>query len=188
MKETRNELLKNIQKNLGVVNRSLNQLEKRGYTHSKAYQYVQNKLSNKKYTRTINGNVRFITKRDYEKLSYNDLKAFAHKLQDYRKTSSGTFTGQKKIERQAYKTFQQTIEENQADYDIKASDISFTDFQEIVKSQAFNDMKEKFASSTVFEFFGKVGLEQAMNVARNIDNISTIFELYEEAKQLNDIL
>ena len=58
--------------------------------------------------------------------------------------------------------------------------MTFNDFENLVKSKSFSDMKERFSSDTVFRFVGKAGYENAMDIFSN-ENIETEYDMYKLA-------
>ena len=182
-KASRKELLTYAGANARYVNSLLDSLENANRTYSKAYQYTQNRLRNKAYMKVgKSGDLRFFSKKaEFEKLSYNELRSLVQSIQGYKKTRSGSVRGQKEIEKDIYDSFRQTAK----DYDIEL-DANFDEkrFKEIVESSTFQNMKNsaQFASSTLFEFLGKYGVNEiSTKILEDMTN-ATIEDLYEKAE------
>ena len=180
-KLSKSQLKKYAQNNAKFINQNLTRLEKANMTYSKAYRYTQSKLANKPYMKMAkDGSYRFkSTKAEIDKLSTNQLRSLVKKISDYKQTESGTVTGQKKLEKQAFKNLKKS---NLLSEKTKSaiSKMTFNDFENLVKSKSFSDMKERFSSDTVFRFVGKAGFENAMDIFAN-ENIETEYDMYKMA-------
>ena len=180
-KLSKSQLKKYAQNNAKFINQNLTRLEKANMTYSKAYRYTQSKLANKPYMKiTKDGSYRFkSTKSELDKLSTNQLRSLVKKISDYKQTESGTVTGQKKLEKQAFKNLKKS---NLLSEKTKSAitKMSFNDFENLVKSKSFSDMKDRFSSDTVFRFVGKAGYENAMDIFTN-ENIETEYDMYKMA-------
>ena len=180
-KLSKTQLKKYAQNNAKFINQNLSRLEKSNMTYSKAYRYTQSKLSNKPFMKiTKDGSYRFkSTKSEIEKLSLNQLRSLAKNISDFKQTKSGTVTGQKKLEKQAFRNLKnsKTLSEKTKN---AISKMSFNDFENLVKSKSFSDMKEMFSSDTVFRFVGKAGFENAMDIFAS-ENIETEYDMYKIA-------
>lgn len=169
------------QNNAKFINQNLSRLENADMTYSKAYRYTQSKLSNQPYMKmTKDGTYRFkSTKAEIEKLSLNQLRSLVKRISDYKQTESGTVTGQKKLEKTAFKNLKKSdkLSEKTKTAILK---MSFNDFENLVKSKSFSDMKDRFSSDTVFRFVGKAGFENAMDIFAS-ENIETEYDMYKLA-------
>lgn len=184
----RAELLKYAMNNAKYVNSQLKSLSENDMEYSKAFQYVQNKLRNKEYTRmTANGNVEFKSRKsELEKLTYNQLRGLVKKLSDYKATESGTVRGQEKIIKRAFNTLKES--ENLSEETREAiSDLSIDDYKKIFESQSFQDNKEKFGSDQILRFIGTVGFEKANEVFVT-QNVQTLYDMYKGADALENFL
>lgn len=184
----RKQLLEYIKNNARYVNSQLKDLSKNDMEYSKAFQYVQNKLKNKDYTRmNSEGNIEFKSRKtELEKLTYNQLRGLAKKLSDYKTTESGTVRGQEKLIEKAFNTLKSSTklsEETQEALD----GLSLDDYKKIFESQAFQDNKEKFGSDQILRFIGSVGFEKANDVFIN-QNIQTLYDMYKGAGALEKFL
>lgn len=184
----RSELLKYAMNNAKYVNSQLKALSKNDMEYSKAFQYVQNKLRNKDYTRmTENGNIEFKSRKaEFEKLSYNQLRSLAKKLNDYKQTQSGTVRGQKKLIEQAYNSLKSSLKLSEETQEA-LTELSIDDYKKIFESQSFQDNKEKFGSDQVLRFIGSVGFEKANDVFIN-QNVQTLYDMYKGADALEKFL
>ena len=184
----RNELINYAMNNAKYVNSQLKELSKNDMEYSKAFQYVQNKLRNKDYTRmTSDGNIEFKSRKaELEKLTYNQLRSLAKKLSDYKGTQSGTVIGQEKVIERAFNTLKNSTklsEQTQA----SLSDLTVDDYKKIFESQAFQENKEKFGSDQILRFIGNVGFEKATDVFIN-QNVQTLYDMYKGAGALEKFL
>ena len=187
-KMNREELLKYAMNNAKYVNSQLKSLSQNDMEFSKAFQYVQNKLRNKEYTRiTSNGNVEFKSRKsELEKLTYNQLRGLVKKLSDYKATESGTVRGQEKIIKRAFNNLKES--KNLSEETRKViSDLSIDDYKKIFESQAFQENKEKFGSDQILRFIGTVGFEKANEVFVT-QNVQTLYDMYKGADALENFL
>lgn len=187
-KMNRNELIKYAMNNAKYVNSQLKELSKNDMEYSKAFQYVQNKLRNKDYTRmTASGNIEFKSRKsELEKLNYNQLRGLAKKLSDYKSTESGTVRGQEKIIKRAYNTLKSSTKLSEQTQET-LSDLTVDDYKKIFESQAFQENKEKFGSDQILRFIGSVGFEKANDVFIN-QNVQTLYDMYKGAGALEKFL
>ena len=185
---TRSELLKYAMNNAKHVNSQLKSLSENDMEYSKAFQYVQNKLRNKEYTRmTANGNVEFKSRKsELEKLTYNQLRGLVKKLSDYKATESGTVRGQEKIIKRAFNTLKESKNLSEETREV-ISDLSVDDYKKIFESQSFQDNKEKFGSDQILRFIGTVGFEKANEVFVT-QNVQTLYDMYKGAGALEKFL
>lgn len=185
---TRKQLLDYIKNNAKYVNAQLNDLSKNDMEYSKAFQYVQNKLHNKEYTRmNRDGNVEFKSRKaELEKLTYNQLRGLAKKLSDYKTTESGTVRGQEQLIEKAFNTLKSSTKLSEQTREALA-DLSLDEYKKIFESQAFQDNKEKFGSDQVLRFIGSVGFEKANEVFTNQD-VQTLYDMYKGADALEKFL
>lgn len=182
-KATKSELIKFASNNAKYVNSLLDSLEKNDMQYAKAYQYTQNKLRNKKFMKQgKTGDLRFFsTKKDFSRLSYNELRGLVQTLQGYKATRSGSVAGQKAIEKDVYDSFLNTAKKRKIDI----SKITQEDFKDIVESVTFQNAKEasQFSSSEIFRYFGKYGVNEITeNILEEAKN-DTIIELYRKAEE-----
>lgn len=182
------ELLKYAMNNAKYVNSQLKSLSENDMEYSKAFQYVQNKLRNKEYTRmTANGNVEFKSRKaELEKLTYNQLRGLVKKLSDYKATESGTVRGQEKIIKRAFNTLKESKNLSEETREV-ISDLSVDDYKKIFESQAFQENKEKFGSDQILRFIGTVGFEKANEVFET-QNVQTLYDMYKGADALENFL
>lgn len=175
------QLKKYAQNNAKFINQNLSRLEKADMTYSKAYRYTQSKLANKPFMKmTKEGTYRFkSTKAEIEKLTLNQLRSLVKKISDYKQTESGTVTGQKKLEKTAFKNLKKSDKLSEKTK-TAISKMTFNDFEKLVESKSFSDMKDRFSSDTVFRFVGIVGYENAMNIFAS-ENIETEYDMYKLA-------
>lgn len=187
-KMNRNELLKYAMNNAKYVNSQLKDLSKNDMEYSKAFQYVQNKLRNKEYTRmNASGNIEFKSRKaEFEKLTSNQLRSLAKKLSDYKGTESGTVKGQEKLIKRAYNTLKSSTKLSEQTQEA-LSDLTVDDYKKIFESQAFQENKEKFGSDQVLRFIGSVGFEKANDVFIN-QNVQTLYDMYKGAGELEKFL
>lgn len=187
-KMKRAELLKYAMNNAKYVNSQLKSLSENDMEYSKAFQYVQNKLRNKEYTRmTANGNVEFKSRKsELEKLTYNQLRGLVKKLSDYKATESGTVRGQEKIIKRAFNTLKESKNLSEETREV-ISDLSVDDYKKIFESQSFQDNKEKFGSDQILRFIGTVGFEKANEVFVT-QNVQTLYDMYKGADALENFL
>lgn len=187
-KMNRNELLRYAMNNAKYVNSQLKELSKNDMEYSKAFQYVQNKLRNKDYTRmTASGNIEFKSRKsELEKLTSNQLRSLAKNLSDYKSTASGTVRGQNKLIATAFDTLKNSDKLSEQTQNA-LSDLTVDDYKKIFKSQAFQENKEKFGSDQVLRFIGNVGFEKANDVFIN-QNVQTLYDMYKGAGALEKFL
>lgn len=187
-KLNRKQLLDYIKNNAKYVNSQLKELSKNDMEYSKAFQYVQNKLRNKEYTRmTSEGNIEFKSRKaELEKLTYNQLRGLAKKLSDYKTTESGTVKGQEKLIEQAFNSLKSSTKLSEQTQEALA-DLSVDEYKKIFESQAFQENKEKFGSDQVLRFIGSVGFEKANDVFIN-QNVQTLYDMYKGAGALEKFL
>ena len=187
-KMNRNELLHYAMNNAKYVNSQLKDLSKNDMEYSKAFQYVQNKLRNKEYTRmTSDGNIEFKSRQaELEKLTYNQLRGLAKKLSDYKTTGSGTVRGQEKLIEQGFNTLKSSTKLSEQTQEA-LNNLSLDDYKKIFESQAFQENKEKFGSDQVLRFIGSVGFEKANDVFVN-QNVQTLYDMYKGADALEKFL
>ena len=182
----KSELMRYAMNNAKYVNQQLKALQENDMEYSKAYRYVQNKLSNVSYTRMKqDGSIEFKSRKsELEKLTANQLRSLVKKLSDYKQTASGTVRGQKKIIEKAYNNFLQsdTLSDDTKE---KLSNMTQEEYTEMWKSQTMQDMKEKFGSDQVLRFVGTVGFDKAENIWIN-EKIETLHDMYEKAEKLDD--
>lgn len=185
-KMKKSELMRYAMNNAKYVNQQLKALRENDMEYSRAYRYVQNKLANLSYTRmNADGSIEFKSRKsELEKLTHNQLRGLAKKLNDYKQTSSGSVSGQKKIIEQAYNTFLQS-DNLSDDTKEKLSNMTQEEYSEMWKSQTMQDMKEQFGSDQVLRFVGTVGFEKAENIWIN-EKIETLHDMYEKAEKLDD--
>lgn len=184
-KATKKELLTYARNNARYVNTLLDSLEKADRTYSKAYQYTQNRLRNKKYMKVgKGGDLRFFsTKKQIESLTQGQLRELVKNIQGYKKTRSGSVKGQKEIESEIFEKFKETAEEWKLDL---GKNFTREKFEEIVKSEDFQNLKsaESYSSSVLFEFMGKYGIgDIAVSLLEKYKN-KTVDELNEVARQV----
>lgn len=187
-KMKRSELLKYTMNNAKYVNSQLKDLSKNDMEYSKAFQYVQNKLRNKEYTKmTSDGNIEFKSKKsELEKLTYNQLRGLAKKLSDYKTTESGTIRGQEKLIKRAFNTLKESENLSEKTKE-EISNLTIDDYKKIFESQSFQDNKEKFGSDQVLRFIGSVGFEKANEVFIN-QNVQSLYDMYKGAGALENFL
>lgn len=187
-KMSRNELFKYAMNNAKYVNSQLKDLSKNDMEYSKAFQYVQNKMRNKAFTRmTSEGNIEFKSRKaELEKLTYNQLRGLAKKLSDYKSTQSGTVRGQNKLIKSAFDTLKTSTKLSEQTQEA-LSDLTVDDYKKIFESQAFQENKEKFGSDQVLRFIGSVGFEKANDVFIN-QNVQTLYDMYKGAGALEKFL
>ena len=187
-KMNRNELIRYAMNNAKYVNSQLKDLSKNDMEYSKAFQYVQNKLRNKEYTRmNASGNIEFKSRKaEFEKLNSNQLRSLAKKLSDYKGTESGTVRGQNKLIATAFNTLKNSTKLTEQTQ--KAlSDLTVDEYKKIFESQAFQENKEKFGSDQILRFIGSVGFEKANDVFIN-QNVQTLYDMYKGAGALEKFL
>lgn len=184
----RKQLVDYIKNNAKYVNAQLKDLSKNDMEYSKAFQYVQNKLRNKEYTRmNSEGNIEFKSRKaELEKLTYNQLRGLAKKLSDYKTTESGTVRGQKKLIEQAYNSLKSSSKLSEETQEA-LSELSLDDYKKIFESQSFQENKEKFGSDQILRFIGSVGFEKANDVFVN-QNVQTLYDMYKGAGALEKFL
>ena len=187
-KMNRNELLRYAMNNAKYVNSQLKDLSKNDMEYSKAFQYVQNKMRNKAFTRmTSEENIEFKSRKsELEKLTFNQLRALAKKLSDYKGTQSGTVRGQEKLIKRAYNTLKSSTKLSEQTQE-SLSDLTVNDYKKIFESQAFQENKEKFGSDQILRFIGSVGFEKANEVFINQD-VQTLYDMYKGAGALEKFL
>lgn len=187
-KLNRKQLMDYIKNNAKYVNSQLKELSKNDMEYSKAFQYVQNKLRNKEYTRmTSDGNIEFKSRKaELENLTYNQLRGLAKKLSDYKTTESGTVSGQEKLIERAYNSLKTSSKLSEQTQEALA-DLSVDEYKKIFESQAFQENKEKFGSDQVLRFIGSVGFEKANDVFVN-QNVQTLYDMYKGADALEKFL
>lgn len=187
-KMTHAKLLKYAMNNAKYVNSLLKELSKNDMEYSKAFQYVQNKLRNKEYTRmNRDGNVEFKSRKaELEKLTYNQLRGLAKKLSDYKTTESGTVSGQEKLIESAYNSLKSSSKLSEKTQDA-LSELTLDDYKKIFESQSFQENKKKFGSDQVLRFIGSVGFEKANDVFVN-QNVQTLYDMYKGAGALEKFL
>lgn len=184
----RKQLMEYVKNNAKYVNSQLKELSKNDMEYSKAFQYVQNKLRNKEYTRmNSEGNIEFKSRKaELEKLTYNQLRGLAKKLSDYKTTESGTVRGQEKLIEKAFNSLKSSTklsEETQEALD----GLSLDDYKKIFESQSFQDNKKKFGSDQILRFIGTVGFEKANEVFVT-QNVQTLYDMYKGAGALEKFL
>ena len=187
-KLNREQLVDYINNNAKYVNAQLKDLSKNDMEYSKAFQYVQNKLRNKEYTRmNSEGIIEFKSRKaELEKLTYNQLRALAKKLSDYKATESGTVKGQEKLIEKAFNTLKSSTklsEETQEALD----GLTLDDYKKIFESQSFQENKEKFGSDQILRFIGSVGFEKANDVFIN-QSVQKLYDMYKGADALEKFL
>ena len=182
------QLLEYIKNNARYVNSQLKDLSKNDMEYSKAFQYVQNKLRNKEYTRmNSEGNIEFKSRKaELEKLTYNQLRGLAKKLSDYKQTQSGTVRGQKKVIEKAFNSLKSSEKLSEKTQDA-LSELTVDDYKKIFESQSFQENKEKFGSDQILRFIGSVGFEKANDVFINQD-VQTLYDMYKGAGALEKFL
>lgn len=184
----RKQLMEYVKNNAKYVNSQLKELSKNDMEYSKAFQYVQNKLRNKEYTRmNSDGNIEFKSRKaELEKLTYNQLRGLAKKLSDYKSTESGTVKGQEKLIEKAFNSLKSS--ENLSEETQEAlSNLTVDDYKKIFESQSFQENKEKFGSDQILRFIGSVGFEKANDVFIN-QNVQTLYDMYKGAGALEKFL
>lgn len=184
----RKQLMEYVKNNAKYVNSQLKELSKNDMEYSKAFQYVQNKLRNKEYTRmNSEGNIEFKSRKaELEKLTYNQLRGLAKKLSDYKTTESGTVRGQKKLIEKAFNSLKSSTKLSEETQEALA-ELSLDDYKKIFESQSFQENKEKFGSDQVLRFIGSVGFEKANDVFVN-QNVQTLYDMYKGADALEKFL
>ena len=184
----RKQLVNYISNNARYVNSQLKDLSKNDMEYSKAFQYVQNKLRNKEYTRmNSEGNIEFKSRKaELEKLTYNQLRGLAKKLSDYKTTESGTVRGQEKLIENAFNSLKSSVKLSEQTQEALA-DLSVDEYKKIFESQAFQENKEKFGSDQILRFIGSVGFEKANDVFVN-QNVQTLYDMYKGAGALEKFL
>lgn len=187
-KLNRKQLVDYIKNNAKYVNSQLKELSKNDMEYSKAFQYVQNKLRNKEYTRmNSEGNIEFKSRKaELEKLTYNQLRGLAKKLSDYKTTGSGTVRGQEKLIEQAYNSLKSSSKLSEETQEA-LSELTLDDYKKIFESQSFQDNKEKFGSDQILRFIGSVGFEKANDVFIN-QSVQTLYDMYKGADALEKFL
>ena len=184
----RKQLMEYVKNNAKYVNSQLKELSKNDMEYSKSFQYVQNKLRNKAYTRMNSaGNIEFKSRKaELEKLTYNQLRGLAKKLSDYKTTESGTVRGQKKLIEKAFNSLKSSTKLSEQTQ--KAlSELTVDDYKKIFESQSFQENKEKFGSDQILRFIGSVGFEKANDVFIN-QNVQTLYDMYKGAGALEKFL
>ena len=184
----RKQLIEYAKNNAKYVNSQLKELSKNDMEYSKAFQYVQNKLRNKEYTRmNSEGNIEFKSRKaELEKLTYNQLRGLVKKLSDYKQTQSGTVRGQKKVIEKAFNSLKSSEKLSEKTQDA-LSELTVDDYKKIFESQSFQENKEKFGSDQILRFIGSVGFEKANDVFINQD-VQTLYDMYKGAGALEKFL
>ena len=184
----RKQLMEYVKNNAKYVNSLLKELSKNDMEYSKAFQYVQNKLRNKEYTRmNSEGNIEFKSRKaELEKLTYNQLRGLAKKLSDYKTTGSGTVRGQKELIEKAFNSLKSSEKLSEKTQDA-LSKLTVDDYKKIFESQSFQENKEKFGSDQILRFIGSVGFEKANDVFINQD-VQTLYDMYKGAGALEKFL
>lgn len=187
-KLNRKQLVNYISNNARYVNSQLKDLSKNDMEYSKAFQYVQNKLRNKEYTRmNSDGNIEFKSRKaELEKLTYNQLRGLAKKLSDYKSTESGTVKGQEKLIEKAFNSLKSSEKLSEQTQEA-LSELTVDDYKKIFESQSFQENKEKFGSDQILRFIGSVGFEKANDVFIN-QNVQTLYDMYKGAGALEKFL
>lgn len=183
-KLSKKELLKLAQSQTKKVNRRLDTLSKHNMEYSKAYRYVENRLVNKAYTKiNKNDNVRFLqTKRELEKLTFNQLRSLVKKTSEYLETKSGTYYGQSQLERKAFNSFK-----NNPEYKEELKDLTYSQYREMFKTLSFASAWDRFSSSEVISIIGRIGSNKTIDIFENIDvRNSQLMDILDEVQKFEN--
>ena len=152
---------------------SVRKLEKvhKGYKQGKSlaqssevYQSIEDyatsypKTKGKIYKRNKEGNVRFISQTEFDKLSAQDKKYYVERINAFLESKSSTASGIKSAHRKSYDTFMQH-------YGDKFPDMSFDMYEEffdVYNSNMVEDSKNHFGYSEWSAVLQNIQIDQAM--------------------------
>lgn len=156
-----------------AANERLRKLEKvhKGYKQGKSlaqssevYQSIEDyatsypKTKGKIYKRNKDGNVRFISQTEFDKLSAQDKKYYVERINAFMESKSSTASGIKSAHRKSYDTFMQR-------YGDKFPDMSFDMYEEffdVYNSNMVEDSKNHFGYSEWSAVLQNIQIDQAM--------------------------
>lgn len=157
-----------------AANERLRKLEKvhKGYKtgkslaqSSEAYQSIEEyatsypKSKGKIYKRNKDGNVRFLSQTEYDKLSAQDKKYYVERVEAFLGSKTSTASGIKEAHKKSYNTFMKN-------YGDKYPDLSFSQYEEFFESYNYNmveDSESHFGYDEWSAALKHISIDEAMN-------------------------
>lgn len=157
-----------------AANERLRKLEKvhKGYKtgkslaqSSEAYQSIEEyatsypKSKGKIYKRNKDGNVRFLSQSEFDKLSAQDKKYYVERVEAFLGSKTSTASGIKKAHKKSYDTFMKN-------YGDKYPDLSFSQYEEFFESYNYNmvgDSDSHFGYDEWSAALKHISIDEAMN-------------------------
>ena len=157
-----------------AANERLRKLEKvhKGYKtgkslaqSSEAYQSIEEyatsypKSKGKIYKRNKDGNVRFLSQTEYDKLSAQDKKYYVERVESFLGSKTSTASGIKEAHKKSYDTFMKN-------YGDKYPDLSFSQYEEFFESYNYNmvgDSDSHFGYDEWSAALKHISIDEAMN-------------------------
>ena len=157
-----------------AANERLRKLEKvhKGYKtgkslaqSSEAYQAIEEyatsypKTKGKIYKRNKEGNVRFLSQTEFDKLSAQDKKYYIERVEAFLGSKSSTASGIKEAHRKSYKTFMEN-------YGDKYQDLSFDQYEDFFEAYNYNmvgDSESHFGYAEWSSALENIKIDEAMN-------------------------
>ena len=157
-----------------AANERLRKLEKvhKGYKtgkslaqSSEAYQSIEEyatsypKSKGKIYKRNKDGNVRFLSQTEYDKLSAQDKKYYVERVEAFLGSKTSTASGIKEAHKKSYGTFMKN-------YGDKYPDLSFSQYEEFFESYNYNmvgDSDSHFGYDEWSAALKHISIDEAMN-------------------------
>ena len=131
---------------------------------SEVYQSIEEyatsypKTKGKIYKRNKEGNVRFISQTEFDKLSAQDKKYYVDRVQAFLSSSSSTASGIKEAHRKSYNTFMRN-------YGDKYPDLSFDQYEDFFEAYNYNmvgDSQSHFGYSEWSSALENIKIDEAM--------------------------
>lgn len=176
-----------------AANERLRKLEKvhKGYKSGKslaqsseAYQSMEEyatsypKTKGKIYTRNKDGNIRFLNRTQFDKLSAQDKKYYLDRINAFLESKSSTASGIREAHKKSYETFMKNYGDKFPDLTLD----QYEDFFEVYNYNMVEDHKNHFSYEDWSAVLTNINIDEAMN-----DNQMEAVMEYVRAKDWNGI-
>lgn len=165
-----------------TANSRLRSLESKGLNNaSNAYRYIEKLHFDKDSATVTDSKGRFKFNTNYRGLSYQELQHQIGEIQNFLKASTSTISGVKDAYQKGYETYKANAKN-------EASNISFSDFADIMRNQKIKDSKEMFGSKLavrIIKHISETGetVKQALERIKDFDIQSK--DMYDLEDDLN---
>ena len=151
---------------------------------SEAYQSMEEyatsypKTKGKIYTRNKDGNIRFLNKTQFDKLSAQDKKYYLDRINAFLESKSSTASGIREAHKKSYETFMKNYGDKFPDLTLS----QYEDFFEVYNYNMVEDHKNHFSYEDWSAVLTNINIDEAMN-----DNQMEAVMEYVRAKDWNGI-